>query len=99
MDGEPANINPRLAADLGKPLSEQQAVDLSKQAVAGRKVKGRLEAAGKWARAMNRTFKGIRGSHTRRGYVQIAIERNGLTQEDADLYFATEGRNDAATER
>lgn len=78
------NLNPDLAADLTKPSNEQLAADLSRDAIEVRRIKRRLRRAAKWARAMNRTFKGISGSQNRRGYIAVALERNDLTVEDVE---------------
>jgi hypothetical protein len=76
-------VNPRLAADLSR-APEQQAVDLSKAAVKGRDRTRRLERAAKWARTMNRTFKGITGSHNRRGYVRVALMSDPVLRKEID---------------
>ena len=60
-------------------------IDLSRQASDERlaedkeaKQRERLVEAAGWARGMNRTFKGIRGGLSRRGYAIQAIKRFDL---------------------
>ena len=81
MDGR---IDPNLATDLSKVSDEKMAADLSKSAIEARALKRRLNRASKWARAMNRTFKGIAGSKTRRGYVLVALDQQGISFEDLE---------------
>lgn len=78
------NVNPDLAADLSKPSNQQLAADLSRDAIEARAIKARLTRAAKWARAMNRSFKGISGSHSRRGYIEIALKKHNLTLDDVE---------------
>lgn len=78
------NVNPDLAADLTKPSDQQLAADLSRDAIEARAIKTRLTRAAKWARVMNRSFKGINGSHNRRGYIEVALRKHDLTLEDVE---------------
>jgi len=77
-------IDPKLATDLGKASNEKLAMDLSKQAIEGRRRTERVAKMAHWARVMNRTFKGIRGSHNRRGYIMAGMERHDLTLDDVE---------------
>jgi len=78
------NIDPNLATDLSQVSDEKLAADLSKSAIEARALKRRLNKAGRWARTMNRTFKGITGSKTRREYVLIALDRHDISLEDLE---------------
>jgi hypothetical protein len=77
-------IDPNLATDLSKVSDEALAADLSKSAIEARALKRRLDRAGRWARTMNRTFKGISGSNNRREYVLIALDKHGISLEDLE---------------
>lgn len=79
MDG---GLDPRLAADLTKPSGDRLAADLSKEGIKARKRDRKMRAAAAWSKAMKRAFKGIRGSHDRRGYNRRAIERFGLMEDE-----------------
>lgn len=78
------NIDPKLAADLSKASNEALAVDLSKQGLDARRRKLRVARMARRARAMNRTFKGITGSHNRRGYIATSMEWYGLSMDDVE---------------
>jgi hypothetical protein len=69
--------------DLSK-LKEQRAVDLSKAAIEARNAHKRVKAAANYARTMNRTFKGITGSLTRKQYVRVAIDKFKITPADVE---------------
>lgn len=74
------NIHPELAADLSG-AKDNQAADLSKEAIAARARQAKLEEAAGWARSMNRTFKGI-SRLTRRDYAELAVEKYDLMEKD-----------------
>ena len=78
------NIDPKLAADLSKASSKQLAADLSKQGMEARRRKAKVARMARWARVMNRTFKGISGSHNRRGYIEAGMERHNLSMDDVE---------------
>jgi len=78
------NIDPKLAADLSKASDEALAADLSKQGLEARRRKLRVAKMARWARTMNRSFKGITGSRNRRGYIEASMQRHGLTVEDVE---------------
>jgi hypothetical protein len=72
------NINTAQAVDLSK-LKKDTTVDLSKQAIEGRRQQARIEAAREWIAGMRKMTKGLVGKPSMETLVAEAIRKFDLT--------------------